>query len=210
MTLCGILTFQTGTQFGHEINITAVTRAKPAFIIGSDRRSHLQINDAQVGASHAAITEFDGSYRIKPTLPPLRVFVNDRLVERTQPLYAGDVIRIGATELYFDVAERDLPELQVAVVPQVASAPRIQPITFSQPALAAGASVYHPATQTPTAAANPPVVMFAGVFAILSVIGALAYMMIVNPADLNRLITGREAIVYSADAVTLVMFDADW
>lgn len=200
MASCGILIFQNSAQFGQEVNITAVTRDKPALILGSDARAHVQIADAEVGASHAAISAWDGGYRIKPTLPAMQVFVNNRLVERTQSLNAGDVIRVGTTELYFDLAERDLPTPAPRVYKQPVTLPTV---VMTQPA------VYQPAAQQATATTTP-IVMVAGVVAILSVISALAYLMIFNPVGLNTLITGRVPIVYSPDAVTLVMFEASW
>src|SRR5262245_17096980 len=108
MALSAILTIQNGIYFGNEVNVTSVTREKPSYIIGNNSRAHLNLNDPSVGSSHAAIVAQGDEYRIKSTLPAMRVYVNGKLVERAQTLYPGDVIRVGDTELYFDLVERDL------------------------------------------------------------------------------------------------------
>lgn len=217
MALSGILTVQNGPQMWHEIDVGAVTREKPAFVIGSDPRAHLRLEDAGVGRSHAAITAVNGEYRIRPTLPTMPVYINGRLVERGQPLQIGDVIRIGQTELHFNLAERTYPETQTAIV---RSAPA--PAVYRQPALAAAGAgsvaqprIYYPAVREERAIVGGglhPLTMLVGVASIVGVIGVLAYAMIfaAGGGDLGALISGREAIVYSRDAVTLVMFDADW
>lgn len=206
MGISGILTFQNGFHFGHEINITAVTREKPAFIIGSDSRAHLCVNDSGVGISHAAITVQGGEYHIKSTLPGMRVYINGKLVDRAQVLHSGDVIRVGETELRFDIAERDLSDY-----PHMPPSPRVL-ARSAAPAMAAATTrgIYYPVPQNQSIAGGNPAVMVIGVAAIIGLIGFMAYMMIFNPVAVNTFLTGRPPIVYSEDAVTVVMFTASW
>lgn len=86
---------------GREVLITPVLDTQPVFIIGSDPRAALRIDDPAVATSHAVIKRSADVYSIDARYPTAETRVNGKRVTAPTPLKPGDVVQIGATTLRF-------------------------------------------------------------------------------------------------------------
>ncbi len=91
----------------------------PQFTIGrSPDCEFIIVNDPKCSRQHAKVVYGVGGYEIHGQSEKNAVFVNDREIQRA-PLQDGDVVRIGDTEIQFNMTS--MPQLQV--VPTAAPAP---------------------------------------------------------------------------------------
>ena len=69
-----------------------------AFVIGSDPKCNISIEEPNISPVHAALINRDNRLFVKDQKSQTGTFVNDILV-RQKELYSGDILRIGNTEL---------------------------------------------------------------------------------------------------------------
>ncbi|MBI5669523.1 MAG: hypothetical protein HZC41_16085 [Chloroflexi bacterium] len=212
------------TDSGQAVLIDGVLDAgRPAFLIGSDPRSHLRLESAD--ASHALVLRRQETYFIQPRLPNVPVLVNGKRISGPTCLLPGDQVQIGEALLRFDQREGkrsapppapqpllpDKQEVERAVVP-----PRPAPVV-TRPAAASLASipaapetvVYYP---KPAAQPGPNLGgVLLGLFTLLVIVGVVGYGIVTGlSTDGSVVAAGDLDFVYNDGNVTVLMFDADW
>ncbi len=68
-----------------EVSVTDVLAQRPAFIIGSDPRGHLVLNEVEVAPAHASVITKQGQYFIEPRFPHLEIHVNGSGLKASLP-----------------------------------------------------------------------------------------------------------------------------
>jgi hypothetical protein len=128
----------------HKVAVSDVLRAgRPAFIVGSDARSHLQLDDPAVAPAHAVISHKDGQFFIQSRFPNLETWLNGQQVHGPTRLIAGDSVRVGNTEFRFgEGARSEVPVWTVAPSQSTAIVPASTPVT-RQPV------IYYPSGRAP-------------------------------------------------------------
>jgi sigma-B regulation protein RsbU (phosphoserine phosphatase) len=81
-----------------------VTFGTAPLTIGRSSDNQLQLTDAQVSRRHAELAPAEGGWRIRDCGSRVGTFVNDVRVQDS-PVASGDRIRLGHTELRFEVGE---------------------------------------------------------------------------------------------------------
>jgi prepilin-type processing-associated H-X9-DG protein len=100
---------------GAEVSLTEtlIDQKRPVFVIGTDPRCNLQLNDPKVAPAHATVAYKEGQFVIRPQFPKLTVLVNNKAVNGVQALKPGDSVQIGDTLLGFGqeryAGERPVP-----------------------------------------------------------------------------------------------------
>lgn len=121
---------ESGPAVGREIIITDALESQPVFIIGSDARANLRLDDAEAAPAHAIIQRHGNAYQIEPRFGGLTLWVNSQPVKSMKRLEAGDQVQIGSTTLRYVEDRRRLP---VKIVPASAQALATIAPVFSQP-----------------------------------------------------------------------------
>ncbi|NWG16111.1 MAG: conjugal transfer protein TraF [Chloroflexi bacterium] len=208
------LVAEEGLTAGREFSISAILDAgRPAFLIGSDSRSHLTVDGAD--AAHALIVRRQNAYFIQPRFAGQRVLVNGKAISGPTCLLPGDRVQIGEAALRFEQDERE---------PEVVTPPVQPPVPKPQPARSV---VYYPATSAPAAAAfqpspaptvyRPPAAqtgganllsLFLGMAVILVIIGVVGYGLVSGTNATAP--AGEVSFAYNDGNVTLLMFEAEW
>ncbi len=217
---------ESGANAGLRVSISAVLDGgRPAFLIGSDPRSHLQLS-ADALPAHAILLRRAGGYFLQPRFPHCVVLVNGRRINRPTCLLPGDVVQIGAVTLRFDqqageAAEPDdrpplagwtpaappAPAQPTAPPPVPALAPAGDEPPPVEPAAAAHEPIiYRPAAQVETGGIHLAAALL-GVISVLAIVGVVAYGLLSG----GGVQTSEAAnFAYHDGNVTLLMFEASW
>lgn len=207
--------------YGQSVPINPVLETRPVFVIGSDPRAQLLLDDPAAAPAHAVVTGKDGVYTIEPRFPKLDLRVNGKRVVTPTPLNLGDVVQIGATILRYGQEERSLPVSPPARKPDAVLPVRspggrltISPrIPATAPAFAAAAplspgEIYFPTRAVETATSSP-LPLLLSLVTIAAIVGLLGFNFLVADAG-----TASAPIpvdfAYRDGNITIVMFDADW
>lgn len=214
------LVIETGADGGRRVSISAVLDGgRPAFLIGSDPRSHLQLSAADALPAHAIVLRRAGGYFLQPRFPHCAVLVNGRRSSGPTCLLPGDEVQIGAAVLRFEQVEGQIeanpsPPATVRTAPAVAQpapvsipAPAAASPALAQPALVDREPViYRPPALEPAGSVNLFTTML-GVISVLAIIGVVAYGLISG----GGVQTSEAAnFAYNDGNVTLLMFEASW
>lgn len=196
------------TEADDTISISAVLDGgRPAFLIGSDPRSHLQLAGAD--ASHALIIRRQNAYFIQPRLPGVTVLVNGKRISGPTCLLPDDTVEIAGTRLRFDQQEGPPPAPRPSLPPPTPRPAAVVPTAPVRPAVVAAvpeAVVYYPRAAESTRPSYTGLLV--GLMTILAIAGVVLYGLFSGlnqtaaPPALN--------FAYNDGNVTLVMFDADW
>jgi hypothetical protein len=215
--------FLTVEATGQRALIDPVLESYPAFLIGGDARSHLQLTDPQVAPAHAVITSRDDGLALAPRYPALPVLVNNRRIRGRVILQPEDTVQIGAMTLKVGQQAMSLPS---GSLPQVRSAPvarsiqstRLPVISSPKLALAAPTSsgitsgeIYFPTQKTATGSSLSGA--FLGALTVLGIVIALGFVILQNtPGLLTPVIAGAATnpFAFRDGNITVLMFDADW
>src|SRR5688500_6145614 len=81
---------------GQEVLLDPVLNERPVFIVGSDPRSQLVLQDTLVAPAHVIVNRKEGHYFIGPRMPNLDVRLNGKRITSPTHLTVGDVVQIGA------------------------------------------------------------------------------------------------------------------
>lgn len=206
------LAAEEGITTGQEFSISGVLDAgRPAFLIGSDPRSHVQVDGAD--ASHALIVRRQSAYFIQPRFPGQSVRVNGKIISGPTCLLPGDRVQIGTAVLRFEQDERP-PSVTPPQPPPASQPPPTRTVVYfpAQPAAAAGLqpaaapAVYHP----PAAQTGGVNIMslVLGLVAILAIIGGVGYGLVSGAGSAAP--AGEVNFAYNDGNVTLLMFEAKW
>jgi hypothetical protein len=222
---------QDGSPGRREIAISEVLAARPALIIGSDSRAHLQLSGEGIASAHAIVTHKSGAYIIQPRFPQNEVFVNETRVTGPKVLLPGDVVRIGAVTLRFQqedgvpvaalAAVNPLavarPTVQVQVTP-VALPRSVTPKPLAARSVAPAASVVQNSSTEvyfPRSVAQPQTSSLGlslAIGSIIAIVGIVAYALFAG-AGLGvgtAAAKGDPLFAFNDGKATFVMFDADW
>lgn len=212
------------TATGQRALLDPVLLQQPAFLIGSDPRSHLQLAGPDIAPTHAVITARAGALAIAPRYPALLVQVNGKATRGTV-LQAGDTVEVGGFSLRFGQEGMappvsSLPQVRIApasITPVATTAPRLT----ARPALAvaapavtvsAPADVYFPTAKAPSGGGISGA--FLGVLTVLGIVLALGFVLAQNsPGLLTTALAGEAAanpFAYNDGNITVLMFDAEW
>lgn len=217
---------ESGANAGLQVSIGAVLDGgRPAFLIGSDPRSHLQLSAVDALPAHAILLRRAGGHFLQPRFPHCVVLVNGRRINRPTCLLPGDVVQIGAATLRFDQQEGEAAEPDVRpplANPKPAAAaapaqpvqpvePRVpQPTPALSPVERAASAVHEPVIYRPATQVEGGVNLAAtllGVISVLAIIGVVAYGLISG----GGVQTSEAAnFAYNDGNVTLLMFEASW
>lgn len=104
------------------------------FRIGRARDCNLALDSGFVSRYHARIERRAGGWEIVDEGSKNGVFVNGRRVSGSEPLRAGDTVRVGDFALHVEAAEEDDLDRTLIYAP---GAPRAEPTEPSAPAVAA-------------------------------------------------------------------------
>jgi thiol-disulfide isomerase/thioredoxin len=214
-----VVSFFVHEAYGQEVLLDPVLNERPVFIIGSDPRSQLVLQDTLVAPAHVVVNRKEDHYFIGPRMPNLDVRLNGKRITSPIRLNVGDVVQIGATTLRFNQAERAvtlptparkpdaiLPVKQPAQVARsVTPAPAFMAATTGQ-----AAEIYFPKAAQAGAGSASVVSMLLGLVTIVAIVGLLGYNFVVA----NGTVTANAVIpvdfAHQDGNVTIVMFDADW
>lgn len=206
-------------QSGAQVGETAVIDgAKPIFVIGSDPRADLQLDDASVGDSHALVSFKDGDYFIRPRFPHTAVWVDDMLIAQPTRLLPGMRVQIGQISLLFAHGEARPVVMAVPVpvpVKQAAiphgSAEKHQRVYTSLPAKLAYAAaesgeraIFYPKAASEN---QNPTAFLIGLTSILGVVGLFFYILFNQSGGLN---TANAYEAYGTGVARVITFYADW
>jgi hypothetical protein len=208
--LTAFFTVEGGARDGDEVGLSDVLTERPVFLIGSDPRSHLVLEDA--APAHATVTRRDDTYSIQPRFPYLDVFVNGKRVTSPTLLQPESTVRIGATTLRFGAEMRVAALAETAPPrPEAMELPAIVPSELDYAAtvedhVREAPVVYRPATQE---GGRSGIGAILGVVTVLGIFAWVAFNalspVLSPPVPQNEL-----TFAYDDGNVTLVMFDADW
>ena len=200
---------------GQEVLVSPVLDERPTFIIGSDARNPLRLDDPSVESAHAMVTLKDGDTFIQPRYPKAEVRVNGKSIKAATRLNPGDVVGIGETRLRFEQEERRVqvpvgaPAVQISR-PTMALIPArttslVQPIVPPSEIIPAGERViYRPKRVKETQRANYARLL--GIIAVVVVVVALGYYVY---SALNASVVEGRPVDYAYDDgnVAVLVFD---
>jgi pSer/pThr/pTyr-binding forkhead associated (FHA) protein len=211
-------------RLGYDGPKIVIDPSLPAFVIGSDARSHLHLFGEAVAPSHAVISRRGSALVIAPCFMHLDLFVNNRRVMLPLELHPGDAVQIGSNTLIFGQealavsSALALPApLKPAVIPRSTHPMRVasqaapaSSLALSQPSFLAQtvpAEIYFP---KPTAQASGGLFsLMIGLLTILGIFSFLGYGLFGGSVSASA----QPAInpyAYNDGNVTIIMFDADW
>jgi thiol-disulfide isomerase/thioredoxin len=216
-----VVSFFVHEATGQESLLDPVLNEHPVFIIGSDPRGQLVLQDTLVAPAHIVVNRKEDHYFVGPRFPHLNVSVNGKRITNPARLNVGDVVQIGATTLRFNQAERAVhlpsparkPDAILPVKkPAVPSAQVARSVTpaFMTATTGQAAEVYFPKAAQAGAGGSSVVSMLLGLVTIVAIVGVLGYNFVVanGTATVNSVIPVDFA--HQDGNVTIVMFDADW
>lgn len=206
------------TSDGRQVSISDVLASRPAFVIGSDARTDLQLIGEGVAPSHALITRSGADYSIAPRFPTTAVHLNGKPVKLPARLTVGDTIQLGSVQISFVQAVGKaaavqhgqvilpavLPPGHAKAIPPVASTPAV----FNRSPVASGKEIYYPRREQ--AGGTGAGALLSGLAVLLIVGGMIGYSLFsggttsVAAGDLTS------QFAFKDGNVTIVMFDADW
>ena len=205
------------TADGRQVSINEVLALRPAFVIGADPRSDLQLVGEGVASSHAIITRSGVEYRIAPRFPNTVVHLNGNPVRMPARLSSGDSLQLGSVQFTFAEAEGKSAPAQrgqvilPAVVPPGFPKPAMRPVIESaaplQGALASRGSVYYPRQEQSGGGMGA---VLSGLAVILIVGGVIGYGLFGAAATSVAAGDLTSQFAFKDGNVTVVMFDADW
>ncbi len=203
---------------GREVDVTSVLDIHPAFIIGSDPRSHLMLLEPSVAASHARVSLSGEGFTIVSCFPHLETYVNDRRIKAPTPLNPGDRVRVGEAEMHF------LQEERAGMPPPVATAAlRARPVVVSTAAKASVPALEYAAASAPAALAPGEIFtprrevavtsssigsLVLGLVALLALVTVIGFGIVGNQTTAAT--SSLTQYAYRDGNISIVMFDADW
>lgn len=211
-------------QLGHDGPKVIIDSNRPAFVIGSDPRSHLHLFGDAVAPSHAVISRRSTALTIASCFPHLDTWVNGRRVTLPLELHPGDTIQIGSNTLIFGQEEAapitslTLPApIKPAVIPRSARSivTTAQPTSASTLALPQISFVSYPSQpeiyfpKPASQAGSGFSSLLIGLFTILGILGVLGYGLVGGTVNASAQ-PAVNPYAYNDGNVTILMFDADW
>jgi FHA domain len=206
------------TSDGRQVSISEVLANRPAFIIGSDGRTDLQLIGEGVAPSHALISRSGADYTIAPRFPTTAVYLNNKPIKLPARLSVGDTVQIGSVQISFAQMEgRSAPVLHVQVIlPAVlppghakAIAPvALSPAQLTRSPVASGKEIYYPRREQ--GGGSSAGALLSGLAVLLIVGGVIGYSLFSGGATSVAAGDLTAQFAFKDGNVTVVMFDADW
>lgn len=195
-----------------EVSVTDVLAQRPAFIIGSDPRGHLVLNEPGIAPAHALVTTKQGQYFIEPRFPHLEIHVNGKRIKSLAPLYSGDAVQIGGAVLHFGQAEREYSVPLQPVLSPIPAQPKTKAITPRAVApvqvQSAPKEIYFPRQEQLPPSRLPGFVM--GTVTLLILVVVVGFGVVGSGIGGTQAADTDARYAYNDGNITLIMFDADW